>query len=242
MIRTPDANGQITVFGFTIDANEYGLPDDMTGWNVVDMGSHHGTFADACLRRNAASVLCYEACLENYVQSVKNLAKWGEKVNVNHCAVWKSGEHEPVIFSNYSLDVENNATTEVGIVCQGEGLLKTIGLDAIIADFAHDKKTLSLLKVDIEAAEFAVLYSSRLIGQCERIVMECHDITKMLGVREVVYDGYSSKICSKEAMSSFLSLLGFDVSTIKEPASIWNYLSILSATKRKLCWIDTRGK
>ena len=45
--------------------NEYGLPDDMHGMTVLDIGAHIGSFAVACQKRNAKQVICYEPDPEN---------------------------------------------------------------------------------------------------------------------------------------------------------------------------------
>ena len=47
--------------------NEYGLPADMSGLTVLDIGAHIGSFAVACMRRYAKRVVCYEPDPENFV-------------------------------------------------------------------------------------------------------------------------------------------------------------------------------
>src|SRR5579872_4151217 len=102
----------------------------------------------------------------------RNLAQWGDKVEFNQVAVWKSGEYEPVGYDWYepcpgcSFTFASNEPTA----------LKTVGLDALIMDAIHDGTPIDLAKIDVEGAEYQILYTSKLLPYIKRMRMEVHNL------------------------------------------------------------------
>lgn len=52
--------------------NEYGLPDGMGGWSVLDVGAHVGSFAHAAHTRGAGLIHCYEPAPEHFQALARN--------------------------------------------------------------------------------------------------------------------------------------------------------------------------
>src|SRR3990167_10723637 len=53
--------------------NEYGLPSDLRGAVILDIGAHIGAFAVACQKRNAKLIHCYEPDPENFELLIHNV-------------------------------------------------------------------------------------------------------------------------------------------------------------------------
>lgn len=132
--------------------NEYRLPpyfepDDV----IVDVGGHIGAFAYACLIRGAGKVITCEPEPGNVELLQKNLARFGDRVEIIPAAVWPAGEFPPCL----SPPVNPYDTCQFSMVFRDGGTyVPTISLEEVIARAGGRVR---LLKVDCEGAEYAIL-------------------------------------------------------------------------------------
>jgi len=141
---------------------------------VIDIGSHIGLFSLYCSPK-CNIVYSYEAHIENYNLAIKNI-KRNNIINIkpNNLAVWsKSGEKVNISDSEGSQTGEhtiklNNDFNEKNF------LVKTISLQDIFLN--NNLKYCDLLKIDIEGAEYEVLFSvpDEIYGKINSIYIEYH--------------------------------------------------------------------
>ncbi len=79
------------VFNVVYVANEYRLPPALGPEDIViDIGMHIGSFCYAALVRGSNRVYGFEAEDSNHECAVSNLQSFGDRVSMNHKAVWRS--------------------------------------------------------------------------------------------------------------------------------------------------------
>jgi FkbM family methyltransferase len=135
---------------------------------VVDLGANVGLFSLYTLSLwPSAKVHSVEAGLGAYRMLTHNRAlNPGLDWHTYHCAVW--GQDGQVYF------VEGEASTSGRIVTGQTGeRVAAITLDTFNSRYITHR-SLSLLKMDIEGAEEAVLGSSKTLGRVENLIVEIH--------------------------------------------------------------------
>lgn len=164
------------VFEAVVDNNEYGLPDALTGDDVViDIGAHIGSFSYAALKRGAGRVYAYEAHPINRAIARKNLSRFGDRVSCHNLAVWRSDEPARTLYN----DVINYTTTGgISVLWNETGIpVKTTSLDEILLEASGGlKKRIRLLKIDCEGSEYPILFTSQHLDVVEEICGEYHEI------------------------------------------------------------------
>ena len=154
--------------------NEYHLPDKLSPKGaIIDVGTHIGGFADACLKRGARKIYCYEALKENYIVAKSNLEAEIRNgfVKLHNLAVWVSGEGSPKALPFTNSSVPQN-TGGGGVIFKGEfSPVCAIGLDEIINSIGKIK----LLKLDCEGSEYPILFTSKNLFLVDYICGEYHE-------------------------------------------------------------------
>ena len=212
-----------SIFSSVVEDNEYKLPEDMDGYAVVDIGSHIGSFAIACLERGAKKVICFEPDVDNFEILKKGLKEYCEnRYKIYNCGVWKSGSlGQMMVYSGYD---ENTGSGNV--VFGGpskDNIVKVMGIDDVfdIVEFECGNDKIDIMKLDCEFSEYPILYSCESLNKVKKIVGEFHEIQgdyddlpfpKIIKVKE--FDDYT--ICG---LRTFLKSRGFDVSFIRNPGS-----------------------
>lgn len=180
--------------------NQYRLPNKIGG-TVIDIGAHIGSFALACLQRGASRVVCFEPCPKNFALLQENTAQHSRnhRVVTINCGVWRSDKHEKLAFLSAGIN------TACGMVTPKGGDTDSIGLDGIIETYGP----ISLLKIDAEASEYPILYTSRRLREIPSIVGETHAVGLAHG--EVMAAGFPREFLSHEGLRFVLERRGFNV-------------------------------
>lgn len=156
-----------------VDGNEYNLPDTIPeDWFVVDIGTHVGSFAQACWNRGARNILSYEASWENYEVAAQNVGHLEGVTLVNHAVGRSDKLFEPTVrFGGYVPFFDGRTNTGGGDVFSRDGeKVPCVRFDDIMPSLQID-----LLKIDCEGSEWPILYTSDL-SRVHRIVGEYHSI------------------------------------------------------------------
>lgn len=185
--------------------NVYRLPDDITGQRVLDIGANIGCFALACLHRGAAHVHCYEADIRHYELALTNLqGEMPGRVTVWHRAVWD----RPALLQCRQDQVVLGAT--------GGSPVQAVALDNII----EGQGPFDRMKLDVESAEYAILYGSKLLEQVPMIALECHQPTEApTHSAEAMPRGPEAN--TTEALATYLTERGYAVETIRDNFWLW---------------------
>ena len=89
-VLRPGTNDDV-IYENVVTRNEYRLPDQFPpGAVVLDIGVHVGAFSHLALTRGAASLYGFEPEPSNFAWARRNLAPFGERVHLDHRAVWRS--------------------------------------------------------------------------------------------------------------------------------------------------------
>jgi len=138
---------------------------------VVDLGANVGVFS-VLASRIAKRVYAYEPVDENYACLEKNVKQnnIGNLVPVKKAVYNKEGEME-INISKFSIG--NSLFSNDTMV--GTQKVKTATLESIMRENCLDR--IDFLKMDIEGAEYEVLYSTPddVFNKIERITMEYHE-------------------------------------------------------------------
>lgn len=167
------------VLAEVVRRNCYLLPDRLQAEDVViDGGAHIGAFAAACLLRGAGRVLAVEPDPENLEYLRDNLSHFHGRFAIFDRAIWRSDEEssEPLLHSRPRPDL-----TACGSVLSGQGVpCQPISLDALIQRGAglikHPGRL--ILKLDIEGAEYAALYTATRLAWLDCLLGESHALTQ----------------------------------------------------------------
>ena len=170
----------LTIWQPVVLGNEYRLPPCFEPTDViVDVGGHIGAFAHACLMRGAGKIITCEPHPENLELLRRNLARYGNRVEIIPAAVWPKGE--PAMMSPAE---DNPHNTGGGTVCRGRG--QQVDTITLVDVLARAGGLVRLLKLDCEGAEYAILDGVDL-SRVQNVCGEAHDI-EIHGRRRSVND------------------------------------------------------
>jgi len=173
-----------------IHDNKYHLSENLSNKIVIDVGAHIGSFAMACMQRNAKYIYAYEANTEHYKILSQNL-KEINNIKIHNSAVWKSDR--PYEHLHISTDKEET--------------VKAVSLDRII-NKAVDKfnKKVDILKMNCEGAEYPILYTSTTLYSVKNIACKYYN-----NPTPVILDEDNVLHYNWEDLLGFLKLSGFVV-------------------------------
>ena len=163
------------IFNSVCMANEYRIPEAFgTDDIVIDIGMHIGSFCYAALLRGSNRVYGFEAEESNYQCAVSNLRSFGNRVTLNHKAVWRSDKDRRSLQFSPSPDAANTGGGSVW--ADGQREVEAIPLDEIIHAVTNGgRKRVRLMKIDCEGSEFPILLTSRKLHLIDQIVGEFHE-------------------------------------------------------------------
>lgn len=196
-----------TVWLDVVSRNEYGLPDDLTGKTVIDVGGNVGAFAYACLRRGARLVASYEPFPESARKLRANCDPFAAgRLRARASAVWRSDgprvgkiplhPHAGAAFTGgYSTVL---SPSDPGLEVPYESL------DLVLCELGG----VDLLKADAEAAEFPIFYTSKELRRVAEVVGEYHSdgIKELAGPPPV--SGWKYE-WSERGLGEFFRSIGF---------------------------------
>lgn len=158
-------------------ANEYGLPERFEPRSlVIDIGAHIGAFSYAVLDRGASWVLAVEADHENAQVWQHNLhaaCRATDRAVLLTAACWRSDARGE---THVSLNRTGKNTGGSHVLAADGHPVATVGLDSVI-DLGLSisrQKTVRLLKLDCEGAEWPILFTSKRLPAVAEIVGEYH--------------------------------------------------------------------
>lgn len=158
------------------DANEYGLPKDCSGWVVVDIGLHIGSFAALVKERGAAEMWGVEAGLENLRLAMHNVhASTGSAQFMPTWAACGRSDYRGYRMAFGGHGPQHTANSWVVPVDGDREEVPTIPLDDLLklaSDFG--RRRISCLKLDCEGSEWPILFTSRGLEWVDRIYGEYH--------------------------------------------------------------------
>jgi len=167
----------LAVWDEVVRHNAYRLPDDMTGWVVVDVGAHIGAFAHACLARGAKQVHCVEPDPGNLELLRANLGA-DPRVVIWPVAAWRADVPGAVLHLRRPPGAEHAAGGCVTLGAQGASVpavpLRSI-LDAAGRDEQGVIQPVHLVKLDCEGAEWPILDTGLSTFLPGRVVGEYHE-------------------------------------------------------------------
>jgi len=141
---------------------------------VIDIGAHIGIFSMYCSPK-CKQVFSYEAHPENFSLAQKNIKNKNiNNIKIENLAVW-SKSNEKIFIS----DSEETRTGEHTINKEKGFEVETISLEDIF--LKNNIQRCDLLKIDVEGAEYAILFSAPdiIFEKIESISMEYHpDVNK----------------------------------------------------------------
>jgi FkbM family methyltransferase len=156
----------------TILQDDYRLQAmDLKNATVVDLGANIGVVSISAAARGAAHVYAYEPAPANFELLTKNVASNVMESVIRTFNMAATDEEKTIEFYLDSANPSGNSMYErrgTRISVQGTTLPRIFEANGI--------GTCDLLKMDIEGAEFAVLYSTppELFARIRRIYLECH--------------------------------------------------------------------
>ena len=206
--------------------NEYGLPNDLRGSVILDIGAHIGAFGLACQKRHARKIVCYEPDPENVELLVHNLDEDIEsrtEIHINQAAVTATDRNDLGIrrLSNHDFDRGRN-TGHVDVFGAPDGT-EGIAFDKVVASI---DEPIDLLKIDCEGAEWEIFE----VGDFSRIrsiAAELHALPE--DAAHPALDKYRGKSLTDlaQAVVTRLRSFGFEVSVLYTGPELAN----LKATK-----------
>ena len=154
--------------------NEYRLPDKFDAEDIiVDIGSHVGSFAKACLDRGAGLVICFEPDGQNFEDLSYNMKAYTERTVLIRAAAWASGDVLP-----FARPLGAEHTGGGSVVSGGDNPTLVRAVDAVaMLDAVIGVKEIRLLKLDCEGAEWELLAKPDLYDRADAIAMEWHENT-----------------------------------------------------------------
>jgi FkbM family methyltransferase len=164
------------MFHYILANDEYHLPDAFGPDDVViDIGVHIGSFCYKALQRGANHLYGFEAEPSNYQCAARNLRAFGDRVRVQHKAVWRSDRPVEALYFTSSEDKANTGGGNVVWADSGPAI-PAVALDDVIREVTKNgKKRVRLLKIDCEGSEFTILMTSRMLHLVDEIAGEFHE-------------------------------------------------------------------
>jgi FkbM family methyltransferase len=168
------------VFESVVERNEYRLPptfrpDDI----IIDIGAHIGSFCYAVMIRGARRVFAFEPDAGNFASAVRNLKRFGARVRLQRCAVWRSDSLVPLLALARADDNLAGVSALWGDNASLAGWTSApaIGLDEVLNTVTENgREHVRLLKIDCEASEFPILLTSHRLGWIDEICGEYHEL------------------------------------------------------------------
>lgn len=166
------------VFDSVVVHNEYRLPPRFTPTDaVLDIGAHIGSFSYACLARGCRTILAIEADPENAALARKNLAQFGQRVQVLHRAVWRSDQQPSLCkIPEFPPHVHGINTGGAGFSetindpDASSGSVRTVSFDAILSS----QPSWKWVKLDCEGSEWPILATSNQLHRIQNLSGEYH--------------------------------------------------------------------
>ena len=199
--------------------NEYEIAQLKADDVVIDLGTHIGSFSLLAYEKGSMKIYTYEATEDNYLLAKENLKN--TNVELFNLAVWRS-DQEPT-----ELDFDKNIVdfnTGMGRIITNNSQdvdtikVNSIQLDTILNNFLDVK----LLKIDVEGAEYPILYTSCHLEKIQQICGEFHEY------EDNQINGYNF---DRTGLKRFFFDKGFD--TQFKEASWSNKCGFFKATKIK---------
>jgi FkbM family methyltransferase len=199
--------------------NEYEIGQLKSDDVVIDLGTHIGSFSLLAYEKGSRKIYTYEATEDNYLLAKENLKN--TNVELFNLAVWRSDQESA------ELDFDKNIrdfNTGMGRVIVNQSYssdtikVKSTQLDAILNNFSDVK----LLKIDVEGAEYPILYTSCQLDKIQQICGEFHEY------EDNQINGYNF---DRTGLKRFFFDKGFD--TQFQEASWSNKCGFFKATKIK---------
>ncbi len=160
--------------------NEYRLPPKFSAEDVVvDIGSHVGGFALACLWRGAGRVICVEPHPESARLLRENVARYGERVTVIEAAAWH--EHATLRLTPATDNPQNTGGASVMRAAEGTSV-RGMPLSDILQSAGPRVR---LLKLDCEGAEYGMLDGADL-SSVEQFCGEAHEVPRRSDITELL--------------------------------------------------------
>lgn len=142
---------------------EYNLPEFDPEDRVIDLGCSIGGVTNAFYDHGCRYIYAYEACPDNYELAMKNVGHL-KGVHLHHLAVMAPSRPKSMDFprGNNSFFIPEHEKVPV----------PTTTLDRIIETIGYP---IRFLKIDIEGAEWEVLYTSSNLDEIDEISGEYHE-------------------------------------------------------------------
>jgi FkbM family methyltransferase len=165
------------LFHYMMASDEYRLPESFDPDDIIiDIGVHIGSFSYQALIRGSNDVYGFEAEPSNYECATRNLAQFGDRVRIEHRAVWRSDRKtNETLHYIYSLDKANTGGGNV-MGDSGGASVQAIALDDVIDRVSSaGRKRIRMLKIDCEGSEFAILMTAKRLHLIDVIAGEFHE-------------------------------------------------------------------
>ncbi|HEX7136650.1 MAG TPA: FkbM family methyltransferase [Vicinamibacterales bacterium] len=218
------------IYTNVVTRNEYRVPDDLSEAIVIDIGVHVGTFSHLALTRGAAEVHGFEAEASNYMCARNNLAPFGERVHLQHRAVWRSDIAAAPLNFWRSTDQANAGGGT--LIWDTDGpLVDAVSFDDVVdAVSQKGQRRINLVKIDCEGAEFPILLTSRRLNRIDRIVGEYHELRAELP-RHVRVPGHNQ--FTIDALAAYLEDDGFAVTLEPQATGTFGGLGLFFADRSR---------
>ena len=172
----PRHSSDLDVFSQIFVHREYRCLDDLTGVHVViDCGANVGYSSAYFLSRfPACTVIAVEPDSGNFAAMERNLAPYGNRVRAIHSGVW--AERIGLVMNEAVFRDGREWTRQVRPARPGEtATMEAIDIQSLVDSCGGEP--ISILKIDIEGAEYEVFSSPgwrRWIDSVETLVIEVH--------------------------------------------------------------------
>ncbi len=205
------------IYHEVVIANEYRLPSTFDAEDIViDVGAHIGSFATACLLRGAGHVVAFEPVPANYAVLHVNLARFGNRVQTQRAAVWRSDAQPSELPFHASGDGMNTGGGNViGEADEHTLNVPSLGLDTLVQQVLQTtgQERIRLLKLDCEGSEYPILLTATCLNQIEAIVGEYHHCGPVSPEAQVG----SQTMYDHQVLVNYLTNQGFKVRTQVHP-------------------------
>ncbi len=224
--------------------NEYGLPEDMTGMVVLDIGAHIGSFLNACHSRGAKRVICYEPDPANFEMLTVNAVECGDitEVELWNKAVTGETTHNLKLRHLKNHDLGNGMNTgHVDVFGFDKDGLTSISINDVIAAIGCP---IDLIKIDCEGAEWGILEQGD-FKNVTKIVVELHaiqtgDHPMAAGLLEESIAGLTQQAVRTLSKKGLIAKVNY-LNDALGKMTIIQRASVSVSSTRKLLWISHAG-